>query len=835
VKVNLAGKAIKLHAPDGKAIPTASVLVGGKLLSLGADGLALPSALASQARQKGRLVLVPGYLPARVTPDTGDLALVPAQAMASAALPGGGGTLAGGAIQVAVPPGVLLGTQTRATLQTYQPDPAAGDAGLADVRAAMATAAGHPGVSTCDQPLPCPPTREALGLFLQLEGPVASGSLSFAIDLAALQADPARAAAAKRILDTFAAMDATNDPTWRQALKQKYDLRLEGHTLYTMLQLGGAPERDGYLQVDVAGSSLLGVRLEVTVLSEVQTGQPGVPGNAPAGSVGVAPALGGAHPDPDDLPAASLISPNGGTLVTDNGSGIIANNGGGLIANNGGALVGEVRVPFQPELAKFGLLTYADYPWPQVADVRAVDLDDAALTAWFTDDAQSRYRVEGLPATPRVVFVGVNANVYKLRAMAPAPGEGGTSTVDVNAATTAVASLAAEEVRNNGGSVEDIDLAGYPADVAQAKQLLDQADAQALVANSRSAAASLTAARFNAGGYDPRSIPWAAVTTIAGAQGVASLANGPGAGARFNNPTGVDVAPNGDLIVADRDNNRIVRIEATPPYTVTTLAGSGSAGLADGSGALARFNVPRGVKRRGTKLYVADGDNQAIRVVDLADPSHPVTTLAGGNGIGLVDGPGGTARFHRPVDVAADSQGNVYVADYENNAVRKVTSAGVVSTLAGDGTAGYVDGPGATARFRTPFGLCVDAADNVYVSDTGNHRIRQISPAGRVSTLLGDGPGFENGPIADARVNTPSGVCLDAAGNLYITEVYNNRVRKVDFGREVVTTVAGTSTRGFADGKGLRARFYAPRGIAALPGGGLVVVDRDNMVVRLLK
>lgn len=219
--------------------------------------------------------------------------------------------------------------------------------------------------------------------------------------------------------------------------------------------------------------------------------------------------------------------------------------------------------------------------------------------------------------------------------------------------------------------------------------------------------------------------------------------------------------------------------------------------------------------------------------------TYTVSTLAGTGTVGRTDGPGATAQFNTPASVATDAQGNVYVADASNNCIRKVTAAGVVSTLAGTGTAGLLDGPGATAQFSLPSGLAVDAQGTVYVSDTNNNCIRTISPAGVVSTWAGAaGLGLQDGPVATAKFWQPAGLALDQQGALYVADSYNNRIRKIT-AQGVVSTVAGSgpskvqgANENFADGAANTALFFYPQGVAVDGQGTVFVADYQNHRIR---
>nr|WP_298220767.1 NHL repeat-containing protein [Halothiobacillus sp.] len=243
---------------------------------------------------------------------------------------------------------------------------------------------------------------------------------------------------------------------------------------------------------------------------------------------------------------------------------------------------------------------------------------------------------------------------------------------------------------------------------------------------------------------------------------------------------------------------------------VSTFAGSTTAGSADGTGAAASFNSPAGVATDASgNVYVADSANNEIRKIS---PAGVVTTLAGSTTAGSADGTGAAASFNSPEGVATDASGNVYVADAVNHEIRKISPAGVVTTLAGFTAPGSADGTGAAARFHGPAGVATDASGNVYVADTGNHEIRKISPAGVVTTLAGSTTaGSADGTGAAASFNHPLGVATDASGNVYVGDSYNNEIRKIS-PAGVVTTLAGSTAFGSADGSGAAARFHGPFG-----------------------
>jgi sugar lactone lactonase YvrE len=284
----------------------------------------------------------------------------------------------------------------------------------------------------------------------------------------------------------------------------------------------------------------------------------------------------------------------------------------------------------------------------------------------------------------------------------------------------------------------------------------------------------------------------------------------------------------GNIYVADAANS--IR-KITPAAIVTTLAGSsGETGFADGTGSAARFNNPSGLAvDPAGNCYVADSGNHIIRKVT---QSTVVTTIAGSPGQpGSADGSGSAARFNYPQGVALDSGGNLYVADVLNDTIRKITPSGSVSTLAGSaGQAGMADGAGSAAQFSAPKGVATDNGGNVYVADTGNSMIRKVTAAGLVTTLAGgtDPYGWSDGIGAQASFNLPQGITVDGFGTIYVADESNDMIRRIVAGT-IVTTVAGSpSQEGSVDGVGSTARFYGPVGLVVDGFGNLYVADSNN-------
>jgi sugar lactone lactonase YvrE len=432
---------------------------------------------------------------------------------------------------------------------------------------------------------------------------------------------------------------------------------------------------------------------------------------------------------------------------------------------------------------------------PTAADVDHVDVTLA--------DGSGPLATQAVPAANiglRLSFTGLVASTtYHVSAVAYA----------------SAAESAATKISVDAASKVDlvVPAVGNPAPVVVPVKLVDQAD----------------------GAYTP------AVTTLAGNLATMPFgsADGTGSAAQFANPRGIAVDAAGTVYVADTGNSRIRKITAAG--VVTTLAGS-SSGALDGTGPAAHFNTPWGIAvgPDGT-VYVADTNNHCIRKVT---PAGDVTTLAGDittHTAGATDGTGPAARLNFPTGLAVGPDGTVYVADGNNNCIRKVTPAGAVTTLAGNlatHAIGNADGTGAGAGFNFPVGLAADQAGNVYVADSQNRCIRKITATGVVTTLAGDittgAAGNTDGTGASAHFSSPMGIALDAEGAILVGDHANHCIRKVT-PTGVVTTFAGNVTAraaGNVDGSGLAAQFNLPAGVALDANGDVYVADYNNNCIR---
>lgn len=321
--------------------------------------------------------------------------------------------------------------------------------------------------------------------------------------------------------------------------------------------------------------------------------------------------------------------------------------------------------------------------------------------------------------------------------------------------------------------------------------------------------------------------PYPIVTTFAGS-GTMGQSDGKGHEASFANLMAVATDTSGNVYVADSHNNLIRKI--TPAGLVTTLAGSGAVGSADGKGAAASFFNPAGIAvDKYGYVYVADTHNSLIRKIT---PDGVVTTIAGRRPAGSVRGKDGAVWFDNPAGIAVDPAGNIFVADWANDLIRKITPAGAVSTLAGNGTPGAKDGVGDSASFYLPWGIAADTSGNLYVSDSYNNMIRKITPSGNVTTLAGKkAKGSANGKGTAASFLHPAGIAVDNKGYIYVADAGNNKIRKISPGG-MVTTFAGCGLRGLQNGRDTTARFLKPYGVAIDKRGVVYVADYLNNVVR---
>lgn len=304
----------------------------------------------------------------------------------------------------------------------------------------------------------------------------------------------------------------------------------------------------------------------------------------------------------------------------------------------------------------------------------------------------------------------------------------------------------------------------------------------------------------------------------------------------LNDPRSLALDKAGNVYIVDMSNDMVYKMDKGGDLSV--LAGTPhQAGDIDGAAQAAKFNLPMAValdKEGG--VYIADGNNNAIRKIS---PAGIVTTYAGQRRtlppIGSMAS-GSTGSLDFPTGVAVDGAGNLYVASNYNNIICKIAPDGTMTIIAGQmGNDGSVDGKGAEVRFGKPRAVAVDSAGNVYVIDEKYNTVRKIAPDGMVTTLAGNpavADGSKDGTLTAATFSSPRGLAVDAKGFVYVADSGNNLIRKIT-PDGVVTTLAGhAGAAGFADGKGDAARFSAPRGVAVDEDGNVYVADTENCALR---
>ena len=319
------------------------------------------------------------------------------------------------------------------------------------------------------------------------------------------------------------------------------------------------------------------------------------------------------------------------------------------------------------------------------------------------------------------------------------------------------------------------------------------------------------------------------VTTFAGI-GTPGFKNGSALQAQFESPVDLAFDSKGNLYVADEANLRIRKVDASG--NVTTFAGVGTRGSKNGSALQAQFNSPISVVFDGKgSLFVADINNNQIRKIDT---SGNVTTYAGNGTQGFKDGPANQAQFGLPGSLVFDDKGNLYISDINNHRIRKVDTSGNVTTFAGNGTPGFKNGPALQAQFDGIGSLTFDAKGNLYVVDVNNFRIRKVDINGNVTTFAGNGvKGFKNGPVLQAQFDNIGDLVFDGQGNLYVADAGNHRIRKVDSSGNV-TTFAGNGIPGSKDGDILQAQFHSPLGLAFGSNGKLYLSGGESHQVKVI-
>ncbi|HLK66518.1 MAG TPA: hypothetical protein VKU19_23955 [Bryobacteraceae bacterium] len=512
-----------------------------------------------------------------------------------------------------------------------------------------------------------------------------------------------------------------------------------------------------------------------------------------------------------------MVAPNG-IITTFAGTGQTSLGGGPGQYNDGGpAINGLLRIPQGVAVDSNGNVYIAD---TGDNSIRKVTTDGIINTV--VGDSYPGFLGDGGNAqnaelhTPSDVFVDSNGNLFIAdTANAVIREVTAAGVISTIAGTTAV------------GYAGDGGLATAAALLAPISVAVDSSGAVYIVENGDSRIRKIDTTKMN-------------INTVVG-NGYDGFAGDGGdpTKAQLNYPTGIALDSSGNMYIADFLNFRIRKVAGG---NITTVAGNGVLSFSgDGGPAVAaQLNGPHGVAADAAgNFYVSDSGNNVVRKVA---KGGVISTIAGNGSPGSGgDGSAGTsAQLNSPMGLAVDGSGNVYISDSLNAKVRKVSSSGVISTVAGNGTPGFGgDGAAASsAQINTPLGLAVDGAGNLYIADFSNNRIRMVTPGGTITTVAGNGNGGysgDGGPAASAMLNLPSGVALDSAGNLYIADSGNNVIRKVIPGG-AITTVAGTGVPGYTGdgGPATRAQLINPRAIAVDAVGNILIADGGTLIRQIV-
>lgn len=504
------------------------------------------------------------------------------------------------------------------------------------------------------------------------------------------------------------------------------------------------------------------------------------------------------------------VSPSGViTTVAGNGS-------PGLSGDTGPATSAQLHLPSGVAVDSSGNLYIADTANYVVRKVTA----DGIITS-FAGNTLTGYAGDGVPAYDAVfssiedVAVDANGNVYIADT-----GNGAIRKVDSTATITTVAGTGVSAYSGDGGQATKAQLYS-PYSVA-----LDSSGNMYIAEYADSRIRKVTSQ--------------GTISTIAGT-GAAGYGgdNGPAASAQLNSPEGVAVDAAGNVYIADVWNNRIRKISSSG--TISTVAGNGLISYSgDGFAAIhAQLNAPEGVAVDAAGMvYISDTANNRVRAIS---PGGVINTIAGNGTAGSSGdgGPAASAQLNQPLGLALDAAGNLYIADFGNSRVRKVSPGGAISTVAGTNSSGYAGdgGPATNAELSEPFGVAVDGAGNLYISEFGNSRVRKVSADGTITTVAGTGSttyGGDGGPATNAALKGPEGVALDAAGNLYIADTGNHRIRQVS-PAGIITTVAGTGAPGVSGdgGQATEAQLVAPSTVTVDVAGNLYIADESSRIRRV--
>ncbi len=913
VNIALGGRNFRIKAADLKPIGDVSVQAGGKFYTLREGRFAMPEHALREVKENSRAffrVFVSGYVPKQVWIGQADddVMLSPQRALAVSF---GMGPLGGelrakdSSVAIKVPTGMLEKPGTKVALSGYQPEIRPEDTEiavaerngfLAKVRAKAGRAYALVQATACedaDDPLPCPPPTESLGLMMTVDGPMKPGQMTATIDLAAYlrgwdgQGQPpwvshpgdwtpeqaAQARSADKILRTYGRMKSHgNGQSYEEVMAAEYGVQVRDGKLIFTVNVGVDDTVDGFVRTDVEGVSLLGVKLEFTAVSSLNQSLPAAamppamiqaaPGAATRPMVDAASLIGLDGASLVGMDAASLIGLDGASLVNQqtatligadgasligldggsligldgaslvgmdaasliglDGASLIGLDGASLIGNDAGSLAGGVQVPFAPNQAKYAVQAYEE----NVLDggsVRLLDWDGTYLSAAVPIQPSGWYVMHGLPATKPFFLVEATVGAYKLYAVAIAPGKKLTS-VRIDAATTVVAAGIWDAVRRGRIDPTKMYLPKYNRLVAKAKAALTQAPAQAAVTV-----------------LDPTLVqPNPPALAAASALGLLAQILGVVVGVLIPAPqaapppasyAGLQMSTWGSGVTLPRDI--VANVSGTKGYITT---GTQEVYLDQGAGLNAWITnserpagpaLPnyRGIAGDTGNVYIADAANNAIIVYKHNKTDLKVYRMAT------------ATKTLDPHGVVVASDGTIWFTSYGFDCIGYFRPGlDTQPTLLGEG--------GTT--FSRPEGIAIAPNGEVYVADTGNHRIVKLAIDGRVMAVAA---GIQTDPTPTVVAGSPTATAgradglpgafaeptdieFDGSGNLVVVDRNNHAIRIVR-PDGTVETLAGSGTPGNQNGaNALAATFNSPGGIGLDKFGALIVADTNNNLIR---
>lgn len=492
----------------------------------------------------------------------------------------------------------------------------------------------------------------------------------------------------------------------------------------------------------------------------------------------------------------------------------------GAVKDKDGKVVGDVKIMTDPATSEVKTDTNGVFV---VTDVKAGTYTVKGTKDGYKETVQEAVVVEGGKRTEIELAIYANAQLGKITGKI-------TNTAGTNLEGVTITTTPATQTKttDSNGDYEIADVSPGDYTITAIKSGYDTGTKTVSLSEGQTADGNITL-NYSSG----------VIITIAGT-GTAGYSGDGGQAtlAQVNGTSGIALDGSGNIFLGDRNNHRVRKINISG--IITTIAGTGTAGYSGdgGQATSAQLNYVYGVAVDVSgNVYIADYNNAVVRKVNT---SGVMSTIAGTGTAGYTGDSGlaTAAQLNRPTGVTIDIAGNIYIADYYNAVIRKINTSGVITTIAGNGSTGYGgDGGQATsAQFNQLRDVAVDVSGNIYVADQWNHRVRKINTSGIISTIAGTGTagyGGDGGQAISAQLNAPNGVAVDGSGNIFIADTNNHRIRKVNTSG-VISTIAGTGTAGYSGdgGQGNSAQINTPYAVAVDSVGNIYFADRGNARIR---